>query len=278
MSFFEEDVAANNLPEYTFIEPNYDTGHNYQNGNSMHPLNDIREGEKLVKKVYETLRGSSFWVGVALIITFDEHGGFYDHVPPPATVATGDDEQYANPSRPFSFQRLGVRVPSIVISPYTQAGTIIGDQADDPETIFDHSSVLATVEKRFGLAPLTERDKAANTLEAALNVGKPRMTDAEAPMTLPNPAPDPVAPAAVMARMAAPAPPAAAPTAPLSKNQQSLVDLALACDLKATPSSEHDELRERHQQIVQQSDAASYVRDVETKIHSRRHSSSRPVR
>jgi hypothetical protein len=60
MSLFAGDVAANQLPEYTFIEPNYDTGNNYQGGNSMHPLNDIRKGELLIKQVYETLRASSY--------------------------------------------------------------------------------------------------------------------------------------------------------------------------------------------------------------------------
>ena len=271
MSFFEQDVADNNLPEYTFIEPNYDTGHNYQNGNSMHPLNDIREGEKLVKFVYETLRQSSFWVGVMLIITFDEHGGFYDHVPPPATVATGDDSQHANPAHPFSFQRLGVRVPCIVVSPYTRRGTIVGGPAADSTTIFDHTSVLATVEKRFQLPPLTQRDKGANTLEAALNVSRPRMTDADAPMTLPDTAPDPAPAAAAAMRRTPRAPtPAAAATAPLSKNQQSLLDLALACDLKVSPPSQHGAARARHEQIRQQKDADAYIRGVERKIHSKR--------
>ena len=93
-----------------------------------------------------------------LIITFDEHGGFYDHQPPPATVPTGDDSKYANPNYSFLFNRLGVRVPAIVVSAYTAKGTIIGDDPGDPATVFDHSSVLATVEKRFGLAPLTKRD------------------------------------------------------------------------------------------------------------------------
>jgi phospholipase C len=272
MNFFEQDVADNNLPEYTFIEPNYDTGHNYQNGNSMHPLNDIREGEKLVKFIYEQLRQSQFWVGVMFIITFDEHGGFYDHVPPQAAVATGDDNQHTNPAHPFSFQRLGVRVPCIVVSPYTLKGTIIGGPAPDPTTIFDHTSVLATVEKRFQLPPLTQRDRAANTLEAALNVSKPRMTNADAPMTLPNVAPDPAPLAATaLARAARSQPPAAAATAPLSKNQQSLLDLALACDLKISPPSQHDAARARHRQILQQRDADAYIREVEGKIHSKRH-------
>ncbi len=261
MSFFQQDVAANNLPEYTFIEPNYDTGNNYKNGNSMHPLNDIREGEKLVKLVYETLRQSNFWVATLLIVTFDEHGGFYDHVPPPSTVATGDDDTYK--TNVFTFERLGVRVPCIVASPYTQAGMIIGSPPGDPSTVFDHGSVLATVEKCFQLAPLTQRDAQANTLEAALNPANPRTTDA--PSTLPNPAPDPL-----MRALAAPSPLASA-TAPLSDNQKALLDLALACDLQISPRSEHDALIQRHQAIVQQQQAAQYMSEVENKIQSRRH-------
>jgi phospholipase C len=273
MSFFQQDVAANNLPEFTFIEPNYDTGNNYQNGNSMHPLNDIRKGEQLVKLVYETLRQSNFWVGTMLIINFDEHGGFYDHVPPPATVATGDDATYANSAHPFSFQRLGVRVPCIVVSPYTQPGTIIGATPEDPTTIFDHASVLATLEERFQLPSLTQRDKSANTLEAALNVSKPRMTAADAPTSLPQPAPDsavtaPPAPAPTAATASAAA---ASPAAPLSANQKSILDLALACDLKASPESQRAAVIQQHQQVNNQADADAYIRSVENKIHSRRH-------
>ncbi len=119
----------------------------------MHPLNDIRKGEALVKGVYEALRNSQYWADTMFIITFDEHGGFYDHQSPPATVATGDDSNYANPAYSFRFDRLGVRVPAIVVSAYTDKGTIIGDDPNEPSTVFDHTSVLATVEKRFGLEP-----------------------------------------------------------------------------------------------------------------------------
>src|SRR5208337_124762 len=125
----------------------YDTGGNYANGNSMHPLNDVRLGEQLVKLVYEMIRQSPvYWVNTMLIITFDEHGGFYDHVPPPKTTPTGDDTKYANPAHHFGFDLLGVRVPAIVVSAYTAPGTVIGANASDPATIFDHTSILRTVE------------------------------------------------------------------------------------------------------------------------------------
>lgn len=186
MKFFTQDVQDGALPEYTFIEPQYDVGGNYVNGNSMHPLNDIRQGDELVKMVYETLRNSNYWQDTMLIITFDEHGGFYDHVPPPAAVPTGDDSTYANQANPFAFNLYGLRVPAIVISAFTQKGTLIGNDPQDETTIFDHTSILATLEKRFGLQPLTARDQAANTLDIALNLDAPR---GDAPTVLPAPVP-----------------------------------------------------------------------------------------
>jgi phospholipase C len=175
MKYFAQDVKDGLLPEYTFIEPQYDTGDNFVNGNSMHPLNDVRTGDvQLVKAVYETLRNSNYWQDTMFIITFDEHGGFYDHVPPPAAVPTGDDAKYANKADNFAFDLYGVRVPAIVISAYTKKGTVIGNNPGDATTMFDHTSILATVEARFGLPPLGARDKVANTLEVALNLDAPR--------------------------------------------------------------------------------------------------------
>jgi phospholipase C len=186
MQYFAADVQAKILPEYTFIEPAYGgfLSSDFAAGNSMHPQDDIRKGDALIKQVYETLRQSDYWADTMLIITFDEHGGFFDHVPPPAAVPTGDDAKYANPADNFKFDMYGVRVPSLVISAYTQPGTVIGTDSADPATIFDHTSVLATVEARFGLPPLTARDKAANTLAVALNLDTPRT---DAPLKLPDP-------------------------------------------------------------------------------------------
>jgi len=174
-SHFAQDVKDQILPDYTFIEPRYggflDT--DFVKGNSMHPKDDVTEGDALVKEVYEILRNSNYWQDTMLIITFDEHGGFYDHVPPPPAKPTGDDTRYANQANDFAFDRYGVRVPAIVISAYT-SGTIIGSDPKDATTIFDHTSILATVAKRFNLSPLTSRDRAANTLEVALNLDQPR--------------------------------------------------------------------------------------------------------
>ena len=266
MDDFFEDVKNGNLSDYNFIEPRYDTGNNYLDGNSMHPLNDLRKGEALVKAVYEALRNSTAWKDTMLVITFDEHGGFYDHQPPPATVPTGDDSTYANIAYAFQFDRLGVRVPAVVVSACTAKGTIIGNDANEPATIFDHSSVLATVEKCFGLAPLTKRDAAANTLETAVNLTAPRLLPTEAPLTLPAPAADAVVTQAVNPSGIF----AADAKAPLSANQKTMASLALACDLKITSPEFHAALISNHQKLVEQKDAANYIQQVEARIISRR--------
>jgi phospholipase C len=263
---FFEDVKKGALADYSFIEPRYDTGNNYVAGNSMHPLNDITQGEDLVKRVYEALRNSPCWADTMLIITFDEHGGFYDHQSPAATVPTGDDSKYANPVHSFPFDSLGVRVPALAVSAYTGKGTILGDEPGDPATVFDHASVLATVEKRFGLGPLTKRDRGANTLEAAINLAAPRLLPTEALTQLPNPAST-----AVVATAANPAQIfAASAQAPLSANQRTMAALALACELQITPRDYHAALISNHQKIVEQKDAADYIQKVEAKIDSRR--------
>ena len=257
MDDFTADVNSGDLPEYTFVEPKYDTGHNYVNGNSMHPLNDIRNGERIIKQVYETLRNSALWEKVMLVITFDEHGGFYDHVPPPAAIPTGDDIRYADAKHPFAFDSLGVRVPAVLVSAYTQKGTVIGADAKDSAIQFDHTSIPATLSKLFGLSPLTERDRNANTLDIALNLDLPRITPAEALTTLPDTAPDSAVPQAVTVSV----------ELPLSGFQKNQLALAHACDLQISSATQHQSFKSRFEQIIRQKDAADYIKEVEDKIH-----------
>jgi phospholipase C len=268
MKYFQDDVKSGLLPQYTFIEPYYDTGHNFQGGNSMHPLNDVRKGEELLKEVYETLRNSTYWAETMVVVTFDEHGAFYDHVPPPSTIPTGDDKRYANPTDPFAFDRLGVRVPAIVVSAYTQRGTVIGVTPKDNANVFDHSSILATVEKRFGLSPLTKRDALANTLDIALNLTVPRVSPEDAPTRLPNPVTDTLWTKVLSYFRKKPA--AALDNAPLSKNQEAHLALALACDIQDSRPEQHQALHSRHSKIRTPKDVAEYMREIESRLHSRR--------
>jgi phospholipase C len=183
----EDFEAIINDPEfsssYIFIEPSYGnvlptSSGDFTGGNSQHPLDNILPGEELIKRVYETIRNSPNWNNSLLVITYDEHGGFFDHVAPPAAVSPGDkiaDEE--NNRNNFSFTQLGVRVPTIVISPYIRRGTI-------DHTVYDHTSVLATVESLFGLKPLTRRDRRANSFYHLLSLNQPRT---DAPTVLPDP-------------------------------------------------------------------------------------------
>lgn len=172
---FESELNKVDFNEkFVFIEPKYGedefdiTGPgDYVCGNSMHPLNDVTRGEKLIKKVYETIRNSPHWEKSLLVITFDEHGGFYDHVPPSKAVPPGDIANPSNVINNFKFDQLGVRVPSIIISPFIKKNVI-------DHTEYDHTSCLATMERLYGMSHLTERDKAANDFLHLFTLDTPR--------------------------------------------------------------------------------------------------------
>lgn len=175
-------------PKFVFIEPKYGahgfdvTGPgDFSCGNSMHPLDDVTRGEQLLKDTYEAIRNSPHWETSLLIVCFDEHGGFYDHVAPPAGVAPGDSITESYVQNHFQFDQLGVRVPALVISPLVKRGVI-------DHTLYDHTSMLATVEKLFGLPSLTNRDKEANDFLHLLGLETPR---ADTPATLKPPAVNP---------------------------------------------------------------------------------------
>jgi phospholipase C len=175
-------------PRFVFIEPQYGestfgaTGPgDYTCGNSMHPLDDVTRGEQLIKETYEAIRSSPHWDRSLLIVTFDEHGGFYDHVAPPAASPPGDVAVDDYDHHGFRFDRLGVRVPALVISPHVRRGVI-------DHTTYDHSSILATVERLFGMGPLTDRDRDAADLLHLVSLDEPRE---DAPLTLPEPARNP---------------------------------------------------------------------------------------
>src|SRR5262249_8379761 len=147
--------------------------------NDMHPPSDVRPGEALIKQVYETVRGSPVWNQSVFVVLFDEHGGFFDHVfPPGAPAAVPPGDGAVDHSHQVQFNPLGVRVPAIVVSPWVGRNLI-------DHTVHDHTSLLATVEKLFGLSPLTQRDAAANDFLEVFSQISPR---ADTPQTLPPPA------------------------------------------------------------------------------------------
>lgn len=178
---FERDAARGQLPSYAFLEPQFSS----PGQNDQHPPTDIRAGEQLIADVYDAVSRSPVWEETLLVITYDEHGGCYDHVPPPGHAAPPDRAATAG-QMGFTFNRFGVRVPTVVVSPYVEAGTICRPAGSTP---FDHTSILATLRNCLGLdGPLTARDAAAPDLSCVLTSSTPR-TDRPAVSPLPLPAP-----------------------------------------------------------------------------------------
>ncbi len=160
---FYDDAAAGTLPNFSWIDPLYGR-------NDDHPPAHPVAGQVFVQSIYEALAQSPQWERTLLIVTYDEHGGFFDHVPPPTTVDERADE---------GFDQLGFRVPGLVISPWVAEGTV-------SDTVFDHTSIMATLMDLWELEPRTDRDAAANSLLSLLDdellaAGTPR-----APVSLPT--------------------------------------------------------------------------------------------
>lgn len=159
-SFFE-DAANGTLPQVVYIDPHF-----FGNGaNDDHPDHDIAMGQALIASVYTALAQSPQWNDVLFVITYDEHGGFFDHVPPPTTA---DDEP--------DFEQLGFRVPAVVIGPHVRRGCV-------SSATFEHVSVLRTIARRFGLAPFNARMEAANDLSACIDPAY--LASPQPPSTLP---------------------------------------------------------------------------------------------
>lgn len=171
-SKFAEDALQDVLPCYSFIEPRYFTDFDYPN--DQHPPHDIRYGEILIADIYNTLRNSPSWKNTLLIIIYDEHGGCYDHVPPPKAPSP----ETPRPNQLFAFDRYGVRIPAVVVSPYIKPGTIFKALATSQP--FDHTSVIATVRRCFNLGgALTERDRLAPDLSTLLTLSDDQLNMGE---------------------------------------------------------------------------------------------------
>jgi phospholipase C len=162
-----EDCRTGNLPNYSFIEPRYYALLSAP-PNDQHPTHDVSYGERLIARCYQALRTSPAWEHVLFIITYDENGGIYDHVPPPAAVSP---DGFAPDG--FKFDRYGVRVPAVLISPWIAPGSIVRPPPG-AQYPFDHTSIIATLRKLFSLGgPLTARDDAAPDLLHALSLPQP---------------------------------------------------------------------------------------------------------
>ncbi|KAK9144312.1 hypothetical protein Sjap_004215 [Stephania japonica] len=182
---FKRHCKEGKLPNYVVIEQRYFQT-KLAKANDDHPSHDISEGQKFIKEVYEALRSSPQWNEILFLITYDEHGGFYDHVPTPTIGVPNPDGLIGPPPYNFQFDRLGVRVPTFAISPWIERGTVVhGPSGPYPTSEFEHSSIPATVKVIFNLKEfLTKRDAWAGTFDVALNRTSPRT---DCPMTLGEP-------------------------------------------------------------------------------------------
>jgi phospholipase C len=183
MNTLFDDIEHDRLPKYSFVEPNH--GYGKGEGNSQHPGNNTTAGdsfvggERLMAEIYNALANKpEVFAKTLFLITYDEHGGFFDHVPPHPMVPPDDKKAPSG----FDFSLSGVRVPAVAISPLIPQGTV-----DD--TLYDHASIPKTVRMQFAkqAAELNPREDAANDVLANLSLLPVARTDC-APVTPPEPA------------------------------------------------------------------------------------------
>lgn len=165
---FQDALDNGTLPDYVFLEPQWSPY-----GNSQHPNYSVASGEEYMLKIYNAVKNSQYWEDTLLVINYDEHGGTYDHVTPPSGAAQPTPTT-VNQDTGFTFDRFGVRVPCILISPWIEAGTVYRTKGKTP---LDHTSILKTVETLFDLTPLTARDEAASDVLDVLTLDTVRTDD-----------------------------------------------------------------------------------------------------
>jgi phospholipase C len=162
ISTFFSDAAAGTLPNFSIIDPQFFGA----GANDDHPDHDIQLGQLLIATIYQALAQGPQWSKCLFVVTYDEHGGFYDHVPPPTT----DDQ------RP-EFQQMGFRVPTLVTGPFVKKGCVVS-------TVLEHSSVLKTLMVKYNLPSLNQRVDAANDLSSVIQPAY--LNDPQPPVALPQ--------------------------------------------------------------------------------------------
>ncbi len=159
-STFAADVAAGKLAQFTFLDPNYDT-------TSEENPQDIQVGEQFIASVVKTLMQAPTWKHTALFITYDEHGGYYDHVPPPRAIRPDSIDPILAPGdAPGTYDRYGFRVPVFVVSPWARRNYV-------SNVVQDHTSITAFIERKWNLPAMTYRDANAQPMTDYFDLRKP---------------------------------------------------------------------------------------------------------
>jgi phospholipase C len=156
---FFTDAKAGTLPQFSLLDPDYGT-------QSQENAQNMAVGEGFLGQVIDALRTSPSWRKTLFIFTYDEHGGYYDHVPPPVALAPDSTPPTVQPGESMydGFARYGFRVPSIVIGPYAKPNHV-------SHVVYDHTSILAFLERKWNLPSMTYRDANANDLRDFLDLG-----------------------------------------------------------------------------------------------------------
>jgi phospholipase C len=182
---FLTDASHGTLPSVSFVDPKF-TLLDLDTANDDHPHSNMRRGDSFLAQTFQALATGPDWPSTVLIITYDEWGGFFDHVPPPrAARPAGDPDADIVDGKVL----LGFRVPAMVVSPFSLGNP---EQPTVQHSIFDHTSILQLIEWRWGLQPLTARDASTDVgnLALALNFSNPKPTVPELPSPAP-PSPNP---------------------------------------------------------------------------------------
>jgi len=192
-----DDARNGKLPNFAFINPRLAANITTKEAsNDQHPDHDVSLGERFYKDIYEALRASPQWNETLMIVTYDEHGGYYDHVATPLNVPPPGDGEESYPDKGFLFDRLGVRIPTLLISPWIPKKTLINNPPDAQKPAknseYALTSIMATARKLLGMqsGPLTKRDAWAATFEHVFSLSEPRT---DCPLHLPSaakPSPD----------------------------------------------------------------------------------------
>jgi phospholipase C len=234
---FAHDLNSGYDIDYTFIEPDYGLlKGGLAEGNSQHPTGSVAAGESFIRSIYTALRASAVWMQSLLFVTYDEHGGFFDRIYPPPGTAPGDDDRNrvraAHPAQ-FGFDQLGLRVPTVAISPWIRRGSL-GSQRFAGQHL-DHTAIVSTVRELFAALPaLTARDAAMPSLAGICDLPAARaLADtpdlAAAAPTAPTP---PGAPPARASAAGAATAPATAPSSTATEHTvQGFARIAMSVDL-----------------------------------------------